>query len=1021
MTQLAPRARPLRHRVDRPRGLVWELHVIRRDRRPRPLRRATSLVAAGALALAVAPVGAAAQETAPPARSTDLACPGAPSSDFVDIAGSVHAGAVRCLADLGLTEGLRGGERYGPRLDVERGQMATFIARFIELATGEELPDGPDAFDDDDGSTHEAAIDALAAIGVVEGRRGGGFDPRASVTRGQMASFVVRALDHIDDGALNGSYPPAGRDAFGDDDGSTHEPSIDALARLGVVQGFTDGTYRPGQAVKRDQMASFLVRAYDVVLDELDPGDPVEEADFAATIRRSAYGVPHIEAEDVGSLAFGMGYASAADTLCELMDRVMTANGERSRYLGPGSGNSNVVSDLYHARLIADGTYDGLDLAPGATPGSPSAEARDAVRGYVAGVNRYLADTPTDQLDSRCSDAPWVRPLTAEEYWRVAVTYLSGQLQQAAQVNAAPPAAAAARFAPADADLEETAEPDTVGSNAYAFGADVTGGGGVLLGNPHYPWAGSLRFYRAHLTIPGELNVVGAALINTPFIGIGHTDRIAWTHTVSTAQRYGFFELQLAPGDPTSYVFDGEVVPMEQIPVSIEIADDEGGTITHAHTFYATPFGNLIESPDGLPWNEQNAYVFANTVENTRLVDQYLAMYEADDVGELFDALGDHQATAYNTTATDADGGTLFTDAGAIPHITDATWAGCATSPTAQAFRAQRQPMLDGWRSECQWGTDDGAVTPGIFGPDSVPSLFRDDYVTQSNDSHWLTNPLEPLEGYPRIFGVERTERSLRTRLGLVQVEERLDGSDGLGEAGVVDLETVQEMLYANRVHGAELVRDDLVAACEAAGTVTIGDDEVALAEACEVLDAWDLRVDRDSRGAHLFVRWIARIGAIPWVNGFDATDPVHTPNTLDTSDDRVLEALGRAVRDVEAAGVDLDAPWGEVQTEVRRGQPIPIHGGPGNAGTFNVISPSGSLPWTSIASGASWIMAVEFTDDGPISEGVLTYSQSPDPESPWYADQTQLYSQKGWDPLLFDPADVRQHAHTTEHVTGDG
>lgn len=46
--------------------------------------------------------------------------------------------------------------------------------------------------------------------------------------------------------------------------------------------------------------------------------------------------------------------------------------------------------------------------------------------------------------------------------------------------------------------------------------------------------------------------------------------------------------------------------------------------------------------------------------------------------------------------------------------------------------------------------------------------------------------------------------------------------------------------------------------------------------------------------------------------------------------------------------------------------------------------------------------MTVEFTDNGPRSEGVLTYSQSTNPESPHRADHTQLYSQEGWDDLRF-------------------
>jgi acyl-homoserine-lactone acylase len=994
--------------------------VTRRDRTTRPFRRSVSLIAAGALALSVAPIGAAAQEPATSARGTDLACPGPPVAAFNDIAGSVHEANIRCLADLGLTQGLTGGTSYGPRRAVQRGQMATFIARFLELATGEDLPEGADAFRDDDGSIHEENIDALAALGIVEGRRGGGSAPLAPVTRAQMASFVARALDWLDDGALSGSFPPPATDRFRDDDGSVHEDAIDRIAALGIVQGFADGTYRPAAAVLRDQMASFLVRAYDAAIEFglVDDPDraPIGDDEFEATIRRTAYGVPHIEADDIGSIAYGMGYVSGEDTICELMDRVMTANSQRSRYLGPGNNDSNVISDLYHARLGGAGLYDAFDVEPGAHPDSPSAEARSMGRGFVAGVNQYLREVGgADGIsDPRCQGEPWVREFTDLEYWRVLATFIGAQ-QAGPLVAASPPDAPTPAVSP-EARLDPQPEPDTVGSNAYAFGSEVTeSGGGVLLANPHYPWNGPLRFYRAHLTIPGELNVVGAGIMNTPFIGIGHTESIAWTHTVSTAQRFGFHQLQLDPEDPTAYLVDGESVPMERNEVSVEVLRD-GELEPVEHTFYETEYGTMIEVGGQLPltWSETTGYAFRNTFENLRLADQYLAISEAGDVDELFEALGAHQATLYNTTATDADGGTMFADAGPIPNITDARWDEClAPGVGFLARQFQRIPILDGSRSACAWGNDEDAAIPGIFGPSAVPQLFRDDHVSQMNDSHWLTNPDELLEGYPLIFGEERTQRSLRTRLGITQIEERLAGTDGLGGPADITMEQVQQMLYGNRVYPAELIRDDLVAACRAA-------EDPDLEEACDVLEGWDGRVDLTSTGAHLFVRYVAR-GGLQWVNDFDPEAPVNTPNTLDTSSASVLNALRQAVQDVEDAGVDLDAEWGSVKTEQRGDEAIPIHGGPGSIGTFNVISPSGSVPWRSISSGASFVMTVEFTEDGPRSEGILTYSQSTDPTSPWYADQTRLYSEEGWDPLLFDPEDVRDEALSTETINTEG
>ncbi|MTV25413.1 S-layer homology domain-containing protein [Nitriliruptoraceae bacterium ZYF776] len=206
--------------------------------------------------------------TPPYDRGIAAACPGSYPSAFADIAGSVHAPAIRCLAAAEVTQGTSDPSRYAPRREVTRAQLASFLARAYEQATGAALPAGPDRFPDDDGSPHERNIDALAQAGVVAGVGDGSrFAPNDTVTRGQMASLLARFLDLLDDGAVNGSFPPAtDADVFGDDDGSVHEGPIDRLAVQGVVQGRRDGTYGWQASVTRDQLASFLARALDLAV-----------------------------------------------------------------------------------------------------------------------------------------------------------------------------------------------------------------------------------------------------------------------------------------------------------------------------------------------------------------------------------------------------------------------------------------------------------------------------------------------------------------------------------------------------------------------------------------------------------------------------------------------------------------------------------------------------------------------------------------------------------------------------------
>ncbi len=194
----------------------------------------------------------------PPVQPLDPACPAGevPPSGFTDVPdGSAHARAVDCVAWWGITGGTSE-SAYSPGAPVTRGQMATFVARVLR-ASDVGLPAGePGRFSDvPPGSPHQEAIDALAAAGIVSGRADGTYEPAGTVTRAQMATFLVRAYERA-----SGELLTASRSWFPDDDGNVHEPAIDRSATAGLAGGRADGTFGPDLAVARDQMASFLAR-----------------------------------------------------------------------------------------------------------------------------------------------------------------------------------------------------------------------------------------------------------------------------------------------------------------------------------------------------------------------------------------------------------------------------------------------------------------------------------------------------------------------------------------------------------------------------------------------------------------------------------------------------------------------------------------------------------------------------------------------------------------------------------------
>ena len=121
-------------------------------------------------------------------RALDL--PAAETDYFNDDQGSIHEDAINRLAAAGVTQGCRE-DSYCPRDPIERAQMAAFLTRALDLAASEVF------FTDDALSSHEDAINSLAADGVTSGCGAESFCPSDLVTRGQMAVFLAKALGLI--------------------------------------------------------------------------------------------------------------------------------------------------------------------------------------------------------------------------------------------------------------------------------------------------------------------------------------------------------------------------------------------------------------------------------------------------------------------------------------------------------------------------------------------------------------------------------------------------------------------------------------------------------------------------------------------------------------------------------------------------------------------------------------------------------------------------------------------------------
>jgi len=669
------------------------------------------------------------------------------------------------------------------------------------------------------------------------------------------------------------------------------------------------------------------------------------------------------------------------------MREIVASNGQTARYFG--EEEVDVAADYVYtffnsAEMIEDGLFQGI-----------SDHMREALVGYAAGFNQYLADTGVDNLPEDCRGEDWVRPITELDMGKVIrklILLASTSNFTDAIMAAEPPAQSMAQLLPRESTVLHLRNPlpdvGAIGSNGYGIGSNGSQtGAGLQLGNPHFPWRGNLRFYMQHITIPGELDVMGATITGLPIVLIGFNQNVAWSHTVSTARRFSIYEVEVVEGDPMKYHYDDEERDIEAVPITIEVLLEDGTTEERTDSIYLTHYGPVIDGGvlsdllAGWPNFSGTLLTYRDAnLTNNRAMSYWEAMDKSQSMDDLEEALKIIGNPWTNTIAADRNGEALYADVGAVPHISTEKLDDC-----------------------------------------------NDSFISEQINTFGFPAPDQLLTGFSRVIGREGVPQSLRTRQGFTQAEARMNATDGKSDTPGYDLALLQDMLYSDMDIAEQMTRTDVVAICNAVSdwtAGTCGDDATAYsanpteaAATCTILADWDGLYEVGSVGSSVWREFWTRVRNADnlWAVPFDATDPVNTPNTLNDEDAGVVESvrcsLGGAVDRLVTAEIPLDRPWGEAQFRWNGDgtERIPIHGGRGYS-TFSVIISNlvDGEGYSDIPHGNSYIHTVTWDDTQcPDAFAVLTYSQSVDPASPHYSDMTELYSAGGWNDMPFCPEDI--------------
>ncbi|MEZ4815812.1 MAG: penicillin acylase family protein [Bdellovibrionota bacterium] len=746
-----------------------------------------------------------------------------------------------------------------------------------------------------------------------------------------------------------------------------------------------------------------------------------------ADIYWTDHGVPHIEARDWYSLGYGSAYAVAQQNFCVLADQLLRTRSERAKYFGPGEGSANIISDV--GTLALGYVQDAHILFDKLTP-----RARELITGYAAGYNRYLSEHTPDQYPRPCRGAEWAqKPTTPQElvaYYLSLAERASGQVLMPATVNAAPPTSAAIleKKNTKEQKKEEVAFVPTLpalniphldsirlGSNAWSIGKELSqSGGGLLLGNPHFPAYGALRFYQSRMRIPGVYDVQGVSLIGSPCIQIGFNDNLGWTHTVSKSRHFSMYMLEMNPENPLEYKYGNGFRPVVQKDIQIQLLLPNGVVVPYSRPVYFSHYGPMIATPE-LKWDEKTAFTYRDANRrNVEFIDQWIEMGMSHNLTQFKNSFKKYRGTPWvNTLYSDRQGNAFYIEGTPVPKVTQEALIAWKANPVAQfvyqklgAFLFRGSNPIDEWQGQGR------AIVPYT----EAPQLLRKDYVSNHNDSHWVINENEKLTGFSPIYGPEKTELSYRTRNGLEMLKQ-MSGKDKK-----FDVSELEASLFDNRSYLWENVGSDIKARCARYS-------EPDLKSACDSLTLWDGHFNLDSKGFPVFremaSEWNSKLHKI----AFNPEDPANTPSGLVAEpinrDDDFRNLFVAAVERLKKSGISLVASLSELQffrlPDFNGGtaEKIPYHGGQHKDGAFNVQDWDGDSHLTTykypsiskeenlnketfltsdgyaINGGTSFVLIAEFTAKGPKARGLLTYSQSSDPDSPYFSDQNHMYAEK--------------------------
>jgi acyl-homoserine lactone acylase PvdQ len=496
-----------------------------------------------------------------------------------------------------------------------------------------------------------------------------------------------------------------------------------------------------------------------------------------------------------------------------------------------------------------------------------------------------------------------------------------------------------------------------VGSNQFAIGAKRSSTGHPILSmDPHLDWNGNdggIVWYEAGIYCD-SFNFRGVGIPGAPGCVMGHNDRVAWSVTNNDPQLFVRYQVKTKPDDASKYSYFGEWKPFRTKKIVLRFL--EGGKyVEQEQTLKLTDWGPMV------PFRSES--VFLEPVGNFGSISQLPAMMRSTTVQELRKALNHRGLSMWNFVAADTNGGLAY---------------------QYNAFLRHRDATLD-WSLPVD-GSNPKSKLGELFTMDELPHSVnpRSDVLVNANSAPWLTSTDNSMPktwpSYVTTYGP--TSRYLRLR-------------ELLQQRGLKSPTDAQAIATDTLVPFADRILDRL----KTAGVS---------GEGFNILQNWDRHANIDSVGPPVLLYLMAaerKLAAL-------AEPPA----------DEVRQAYAQACEALKKDFGKLDVRWGEVLRMHRGNKSLGVDGWgsilPGMSAAVNPSGPSRMLqkldgPITA-SRGSSFRMIVSLVPGHVESWSVLPYGNAQDPESPYYANQMDLFAVGRYKPTLFGVEAAKRGAKET-------